>query len=226
MNAATHFAENGYAIVREAIHPQTCRVFHRYAKYNQSLNGYYHSAGPVTRDVQDRYSDPFGEGILVELQQQVADTVGKALHCAYSYLRIYGPESFLKPHTDRDSCEISATLTIAHDPGDARWPVYLRHEGKPVAVDLAPGDLLIYRGSELEHWRDDFDGRYWMQLFLHYVTVGGPFDHLKFDGRPVLGHPVHSIVHSRNQPCPCGSDRRYKHCHGAHEQIEHPETSA
>ncbi len=220
------FAENGYAVLRGAIEPQTCRLFEKYALFNRSLAGYYHSAGPVTRDVQDRYSDPFGESILVELQQLIADTVGAELHCAYSYLRIYGPESFLKPHTDRESCEISVTMTVARDPVDARWPVYLRHNDEPVAINLEPGDILIYRGSDLEHWRDDYEGSYWMQLFLHYVTVGGAFDHLKFDGRPVLGHPVQNIVHSRNQPCPCGSERRYKHCHGSVEQRTTQESDA
>src|SRR5436190_21140946 len=34
-----------------------------------------------------------------------------------------------------------------------------------------------------------------------------------FDERPKIDDPV--TVPRRNDPCPCGSGRRYKHCHGA-----------
>ncbi|MBX6723990.1 MAG: SEC-C domain-containing protein, partial [Dactylosporangium sp.] len=32
--------------------------------------------------------------------------------------------------------------------------------------------------------------------------------------RPALGQVVGSAP-ARNQPCPCGSGKKYKHCHGA-----------
>ena len=48
--------------------------------------------------------------------------------------------------------------------------------------------------------------------------MGGwaPNDLLAQDlGRPVFFNPDGSIMKAgRNDPCPCGSGKKYKHCHG------------
>ena len=58
-------------------------------------------------------------------------------------------------------------------------------------VAQQPGDLIIYRGCEVEHWRDKFDanyGSYQVQAFFHYIDKNGPYyPKFKFDGRPSLG---------------------------------------
>ena len=56
---------------------------------------------------------------------------------------------------------------------------------------LEVGDMLVYSGCELEHWREPFDGDICGQVFLHYNHVNGPFaEKNKFDGRPMLGLPA------------------------------------
>ena len=53
---------------------------------------------------------------------------------------------------------------------------------------LEVGDMLVYSGCELEHWREPFDGNICGQVFLHYNHVNGPFaEKNRFDGRPMLG---------------------------------------
>ena len=55
---------------------------------------------------------------------------------------------------------------------------------------LGIGDMLVYSGCELEHWREPFQGNVCGQVFLHYNHVNGPFANKnKFDGRPMLGLP-------------------------------------
>jgi hypothetical protein len=54
---------------------------------------------------------------------------------------------------------------------------------------LRPGDALIYRGIELAHWREAFQGEKMAQVFLHYVDRNGPNAAEKFDGRAGLGVP-------------------------------------
>ena len=58
-------------------------------------------------------------------------------------------------------------------------------------ADLEPGDLVIYRGCDLEHWREPFtieDENAWhVQGFFHYVDKNGPFKDYKFDKRESLG---------------------------------------
>jgi len=55
---------------------------------------------------------------------------------------------------------------------------------------LDVGDMLVYSGCELEHWREPFEGDTCGQVFLHYNHVNGPFAQKNiFDGRPMLGIP-------------------------------------
>lgn len=58
-------------------------------------------------------------------------------------------------------------------------------------IILKPGDMLIYRGCELYHWRDKFLGLCHAQVFLHYKDINGPFyDKDKmYDDRFSLGLP-------------------------------------
>jgi hypothetical protein len=61
---------------------------------------------------------------------------------------------------------------------------------KGISFDLYPGDILIYRGDKLEHWRERFKGNTCVQVFLHYNDLNGPYkDSLKYDSRPFLGIP-------------------------------------
>ena len=53
---------------------------------------------------------------------------------------------------------------------------------------MKPGDMIIYRGCELEHWREPYWGKNHAQVFLHYNEKGGQYD-IPNDGRPILGMP-------------------------------------
>lgn len=48
--------------------------------------------------------------------------------------------------------------------------------------------MIIYRGHDIDHWREPFMGRNHAQVFLHYNDENGPFAK-KWDGRPILGIP-------------------------------------
>ena len=50
--------------------------------------------------------------------------------------------------------------------------------------------MLIYKGCELEHWREKFKGVNSAQVFLHYnkVTTKGAEEN-KYDRRPYVGIP-------------------------------------
>jgi hypothetical protein len=57
-------------------------------------------------------------------------------------------------------------------------------------VVLYPGDLVIYRGCDLKHWRESFEyltDVWQVQGFFHYVDASGPFAHHKFDDRESIG---------------------------------------
>ena len=50
--------------------------------------------------------------------------------------------------------------------------------------------MLVYRGMELEHWREEFQGDNCAQVFLHYNNQKSKgADKNIYDGRPHLGLP-------------------------------------
>ena len=61
---------------------------------------------------------------------------------------------------------------------------------KGTKIDLKQGDMLVYSGCELEHWREKFKGKECVQVFLHYNNskTPGAKDNL-FDKRIHLGLP-------------------------------------
>jgi hypothetical protein len=133
-------------------------------------------------NVYSHYADFAMETLLMKVMPIMMKETGLNLIPTYSYARIYEKGSVLAKHKDRPSCEISTTLNLGGDP----WAIYL--EG--IKVDLEPGDMLVYSGCELEHWRDEFQGNICAQVFLHYNHVNGQFaDSNLYDKRPLLGLP-------------------------------------
>jgi hypothetical protein len=97
--------------------------------------------------------------------------VGEELFPTYSYVRLYGNGDTLEKHKDRPSCEISATLQLGRS-HHYSWPIYMGS----YRYDMAEGDAVIYKGCDVEHWRDRCDGPdgyYSGQAFLHFVRVNG-----------------------------------------------------
>ena len=80
----------------------------------------------TTQDVQCPKSEAIHgaqvfDSLLVQLLPHFEQASGKRLLPTYSYARLYAPGDELKNHTDRESCEISATVTLGFE-GDV-WPI-------------------------------------------------------------------------------------------------------
>ena len=149
------------------------------------------------------YADFVMETLLMKMLPVMKRETGLELIPTYSYSRAYKKGDILRRHKDRPSCEISTTLNLGGDP----WPIFIDGTGANSVIDeykqihkpnapkgtkvvLDVGDMLVYSGCELEHWREPFEGDICGQVFLHYNHVNGPFaDKNKFDGRPKLGLP-------------------------------------
>tara|TARA_S200002703_G_C3638996_1_gene196166 strand:- start:46 stop:582 length:537 start_codon:yes stop_codon:yes gene_type:complete len=121
------------------------------------------------------YKDFLLDSILKIKKNKVEEEVGLRLNHTYSFWRCYTYKSTLDSHKDRPSCEYSVTIFVDADKPD--WPIYM--EGNPVS--LKPGDAVFYKGCELEHWREPYEGDYHFQFFLHYVNKDGPFADYKND---------------------------------------------
>lgn len=136
------------------------------------------------------YADIAMETLLKNLKPVMEKETGLKLNETYSFARLYKKGDVLERHKDRFSCEVSATMNLGGEP----WPIYLEpsgQEGKEgIKIDLGPGDLLIYKGELLEHWREEFKGKDCAQVFLHYNNQFSPgADDNIFDQRPHVGLP-------------------------------------
>ena len=167
--------------------------------YDTGLHGTW--SDQQVPNTYSHYADQVMETLLVKMLPVMAKETGLNLVPTYSYARIYKKGDILKRHKDRPSCEISTTLNLGGD----LWPIFIDGTGSNNVIDehknihkpnapkgtkitLDVGDMLVYSGCELEHWREPFEGNICGQVFLHYNHIDGQFASKNiFDGRPMLG---------------------------------------
>ena len=133
------------------------------------------------------YGDPAFDMAMFMSTEDIGNIVGKKLIPQYTYARIYKNGSDLKIHSDRPECQYSVTLSLGGE-YEKPWPIWIKdYAGNMNEVPLDVGDMVVYHGTELEHWRDKFEGNAQYQLFMHYVDAEGEFKDRVFDGRSNLG---------------------------------------
>ena len=211
------FKEKKYIVIRNAISYEMANFGYNYLLLKQEAVKWMHDTNYISeftpgfgtwKDKQvpgtySIYGDFFMETLMMKVLPIMQQRTDMNLIPCYTYTRIYKKGDILKRHSDRPSCEISTTLHLGGDP----WPIFLDPTGqktvidehkqihkpnapKGISIDLEVGDMLVYSGCELEHWREPFEGDNCAQVFLHYNNVDGPFGtQNKFDKRPLLGIP-------------------------------------
>ena len=190
------FKKDKYAIIKKAINKDlaiflanyltikkqvydTC-MKERYLSPYENILGFYETNHQQIPNTYSCYSDIAMETLMLKCQTKMEEVTKLKLNPAYTYARVYKNGDELKRHKDRFSCEISTTLNLGGDP----WPIHLEPKknvgipngkkltassnNKGITVNLKPGDMLVYRGMELEHWREEFQGDNCAQVFLHY----------------------------------------------------------
>ncbi len=211
------FKEKKYIVIRKAISFELANFAFNYLLLKREAVAWMHQNNYISKFTpgfgtwEDKqipntfscYSDFFMETLMMKVLPIMQQRTDMNLIPCYTYTRIYKKGDILKRHSDRPSCEISTTLHLGGDP----WPIFLDPTGqktvidehkqihkpnapKGIPVDLEVGDMLVYSGCELEHWREPFEGDNCAQVFLHYNNIDGPFGtQNKFDKRPLLGIP-------------------------------------
>lgn len=171
ISATEYFNENKYIILTDAIDERNRKFLteHLFKLKENNL---------TQKDEQCPLSDSiYGDDIFEELSRRLADQLsihaGKRLLPTYTYARIYRTGEVLEPHIDREACEYSATVCLDYK-AEACWPIFFG-EDKRKAVFLNPGELILYKGREINHSRPEFKGDWQAQVFLHYVDADGPF---------------------------------------------------
>jgi hypothetical protein len=211
-----NFKKNKFTIIEKAVDSKIANFVYNYflmkrqvarTMFDEKYISPFTTEFGVWNDEQvpntySHYSDIAMETLLLAVQPIMEKQTGLKLIPTYSYARIYKKGDILHRHKDRFSCEISTTLNLGGD----KWPIYIEpnskmgglvegkgyisNNTKGIKVDLKPGDMLVYRGNLLEHWREKFDGQDCGQVFLHYndTATKGAKDNI-FDKRKHLGLP-------------------------------------
>ena len=213
----TKFKKNHFIVIKEAIDPKIANFVYNYFLMKRQVARTFFDTryiSPFTTEwgvwndeqvpnTYSNYADVAMETLLLAVQPKMEKETGLKLNPTYAYARIYKTGDILHRHKDRFSCEISTTLNLGGD----EWPIYIENKknvgipddkkgitasstNKGSKVILQPGDMLVYKGMILEHWREPFVGKDCAQVFLHYNNVDSPnADENIFDGRPHLGLP-------------------------------------
>ena len=188
MSVAEYFKQNRYVYLSNVLSKDDCE---KLTEYMFSM----YDAGKLERDPQCPLSDSiYGseifDGILEKICGPLSAQLGVELLPAYTYARIYRPGEELVKHKDRESCEISGTMTLGFDPGSGIWPIFFGRDDDDLAgtpFEIGVGDLVMYHGNELNHWRPKYKGNWQVQVFFHYVDANGPHRDHAYDGRKKLG---------------------------------------
>jgi len=199
-----NFKKDRYIIIKEAIPEVIARFLTDYLLLKREVSYTMFKYGVADNTTTEwgrwnddqvpgtysHYSDVAMETLLAWMHPIMKKHTGLDLAPMYSYTRIYRKGDELERHKDRPSCAISTTMALGFD---KPYPIYLDPTGgansKGIEVNLNPGDMLVYRGCDLEHWRKPFEGEDCVQVFLHYNEKGTFTEHDKYDGRFHLGLP-------------------------------------
>mgnify|MGYP003141555506 CR=1 FL=1 len=213
------FKTQKYQVIRGALSKELSNFIFNYMLLQQKAVGFMLESGQLKKvnfftghrgDKQvpgcySKYADWVMETLLLYMKPVMKEKTGMDLVPTYSYTRLYEKGNILHRHKDRPSCEVSTTLHLGGD----EWSIFLDPSGKGsrtekngkviykpsnlkgIQIDLKEGDMLIYSGCDLEHWREPFEGTVCSQVFLHYNHMNGPLDKTnRFDRRALLGVPM------------------------------------
>ena len=201
------FKKDNYIVIKNFLSKDVVKLAHNYVTQKKKVYDLLldkNIISPVTNynywgnndfQVEDTHYASYGDVLMDMILQDLKPKIEKKIEIElvenYTYTRIYKTNNELTRHTDRPSCEISGTLNLVGD----KWPIFLDPTGnrneKGIPVNLNAGDILLYRGSDLEHWREPFTGKFCVQSFFHYHDKNGQFkDKKKYDGRKMLGIPM------------------------------------
>jgi len=195
------FKKDGFQIMLKTVNPKIANFIYQYLILKSKISITLFNTGYIApsetmfgiwNDGQSKntfciYGDPAMDVLLWNVKTRLEKLLRLKLYETYSYSRLYKKGDILEKHRDRFSCEISTTINL----GGSSWPIYIEtKKDKKVKVNLKPGDMLLYRGDLLYHWREPLKGDQCGQVFLHYnnaKTKGAKQN--QYDGRPHLGLP-------------------------------------
>ena len=155
-----------FKVVKNFLSKEELKLLQPYC-YNRILNDNW-TYDPQCPVAPSFYNDAMMTVLLKSKLTLMEKETGLELFPTYSYWRYYGYDCDLHTHTDRNSCEVSASICIKKSDN---WPIHMN----TTWVELEEGDAVLYFGAKVVHGRDRFKGDGVAQCFFHYVNKNGPY---------------------------------------------------
>ena len=202
MHIEGNYREDGYATIRGLVPPEVAANLLKQLQMDLTSAGKsfddFAQSQALSRHPTVEISGHFYRPLttfLWGLTPAIAQLTGADVLPSYDYFRIYQKDDICRVHSDRPSCEHSLSLTLAYS-DNRPWPLEMGsvkvESERPcvedfgdephVAVELQPGDGVLYRGIDLRHGRTQPNPNRWSaHLFLFWVERGGDFAQHAFD---------------------------------------------
>jgi hypothetical protein len=146
----------GYAVLHGLFTPLFLDAMRRYYRRLEA-EGYLLVGEPRRAGHPLLYDEPLLRFLAGQLVPVVGRVTGEPTSPSFvSYLRVYDPGAVLARHRDRWTCRWNIDLVVGGDPAPdhrAAWPLWIDGRRGPAPVRLALGDGLLYRGTDVWHWR-------------------------------------------------------------------------
>jgi hypothetical protein len=188
------FTRNGFVVVRKLLPAERAAALRAHLEEMCARGRMFMSGDPWVPNTPSIFGDLELDHLMESLRPAIQACTGLTLHPTYTYARIYQKGDVLKPHIDRTASEIALSINLGQDPPDQPWALNLKGKGRPsTAAVMMPGDVVLYRGMEMVHWREPYEGNRMAQAFIFYVDANGPHAGEKLDRRAYLGEAYNHV---------------------------------
>ena len=146
---------SGYAVLRGLFPPIFVAAVRDYYR-RLEREGYLMGGNERRRGRPLIHDEPLLAFLGSQLATVIYEVTREQAPSTFSFLRVYDPGAVLERHRDRRVCRWNIDLVAGGDPPPKRrtaWPLWIDGRRGRHAVRLGLGDGLLYRGTELRHWR-------------------------------------------------------------------------
>jgi hypothetical protein len=172
--AAEALRTKEHAILRGLFNPLQLQALQRYMRALRS-EGYLRKDGTQVEERVVRHNEPMARLFHAPLGDLISRFTPERTKPSYCFAAHYQPGARLERHTDREQCVWNVSVAVDSTPestSETAWPLFIESRGTPYPVRLAPGDGVLYGGTNNPHWRDAQPDRHVSTfIFYHFVPL-------------------------------------------------------
>jgi hypothetical protein len=172
-SSAAQLQSEQYAVIRNLLHPLQIAALRQYFRALEHKDMLYPDVIQSTSLRYVMHNEEVARFVHRQITPTIERVVRESIKPSYCFLSVYKSGAYLPKHRDRPQCVWNLSLLIDTDPetdSSDSWPIYLEAGEGVREVRLGMGDGVLYRGTDLTHWREALpDGELATLIFCHFV---------------------------------------------------------